>query len=198
MASGTRSSPSTISVGGGARQHQEALLAALGVVSGVLTSPGSSTWMVMPKSEALASGSESKKRPQPGAACHGAAVALTTNHGSVGVPGARSRSCRRLRSRPMPPSAPPYRRRRPSAARPRDARRGARGGGPGVDRRRLQRQPRPGRMGRDRRGPDGAEPVELSGGETHTTNNRMEYTAALEGLRSLPAGRRPASSPTRG
>ena len=37
-------------------------------------------------------------------------------------------------------------------------------------------------------GPDGAEPVELSGGEAHTTNNRMEYTAALEGLRSLPAG----------
>ena len=37
---------------------------------------------------------------------------------------------------------------------------------------------------------DGAEPVELSGGEAHTTNNRMEYTAALEGLRSLPAGSR--------
>lgn len=33
-------------------------------------------------------------------------------------------------------------------------------------------------------------PVELSGGEPHTTNNRMEYTAALEGLRSLPAGSR--------
>ena len=32
--------------------------------------------------------------------------------------------------------------------------------------------------------------VELSGGEPHTTNNRMEYTAALEGLRSLPAGSR--------
>ena len=32
--------------------------------------------------------------------------------------------------------------------------------------------------------------VELSGGEAHTTNNRMEYTAALEGLRSLPAGSR--------
>jgi ribonuclease HI len=30
--------------------------------------------------------------------------------------------------------------------------------------------------------------VELSGGEAHTTNNRMEYTAALEGLRSLPPG----------
>jgi ribonuclease HI len=38
-------------------------------------------------------------------------------------------------------------------------------------------------------GPDAdVEPVELSGGEPHTTNNRMEYTAALEGLRSLPAG----------
>ena len=33
--------------------------------------------------------------------------------------------------------------------------------------------------------PDGAE-LELSGGDRHTTNNRMEYTAALEGLRSLP------------
>jgi ribonuclease HI len=34
--------------------------------------------------------------------------------------------------------------------------------------------------------PDRPEPVELSGGEPHTTNNRMEYTAALEGLRWLP------------
>ena len=34
----------------------------------------------------------------------------------------------------------------------------------------------------------GGETVELSGGERHTTNNRMEYTAALEGLRSLPGG----------
>jgi ribonuclease HI len=33
-------------------------------------------------------------------------------------------------------------------------------------------------------------PVELSGGAPHTTNNRMEYTAALEGLRALPAGSR--------
>jgi len=37
---------------------------------------------------------------------------------------------------------------------------------------------------------DGAEPVELSGGESHTTNNRMELTAALEGLRALPDGGR--------
>ena len=36
--------------------------------------------------------------------------------------------------------------------------------------------------------PDAREPIELSGGEAHTTNNRMEYMAALEGLRSLPAG----------
>ncbi|WP_037409742.1 ribonuclease H family protein [Candidatus Solirubrobacter pratensis] len=36
--------------------------------------------------------------------------------------------------------------------------------------------------------PDGGEAVELSGGEPKTTNNRMELTAALEGLRSLPAG----------
>ena len=34
------------------------------------------------------------------------------------------------------------------------------------------------------------EPVELSGGAAHTTNNRMEYTAALEGLRALPDGSR--------
>ena len=36
----------------------------------------------------------------------------------------------------------------------------------------------------------GDEPVELSGGESHTTNNRMEYTAALKGLEALPAGSR--------
>jgi ribonuclease HI len=38
--------------------------------------------------------------------------------------------------------------------------------------------------------PDGTGPVELSGGEAHTTNNRMEYTAALNGLRALPANSR--------
>jgi ribonuclease HI len=32
----------------------------------------------------------------------------------------------------------------------------------------------------------GGPPLELSGSAAHTTNNRMEYTAALEGLRSLP------------
>ena len=36
--------------------------------------------------------------------------------------------------------------------------------------------------------PGGGDPVELSGGEPDTTNNRMELTAALEGLRALPAG----------
>jgi len=36
----------------------------------------------------------------------------------------------------------------------------------------------------------GRPPVELSGGAPHTTNNRMEYTAALEGLRALPSGSR--------
>jgi ribonuclease HI len=36
----------------------------------------------------------------------------------------------------------------------------------------------------------GAYPLELSGGEPHTTNNRMEYTAALKGLKALPAGSR--------
>ena len=33
---------------------------------------------------------------------------------------------------------------------------------------------------------EGGDAVELSGGERQTTNNRMELTAALEGLRSLP------------
>ena len=41
-----------------------------------------------------------------------------------------------------------------------------------------------GREGRD----DHAGSIELAGGDPRTTNNRMEYTAALEGLRSLPAG----------
>ena len=36
----------------------------------------------------------------------------------------------------------------------------------------------------------GGEAVELSGGEPHTTNNRMEYMAAIGGLRSLPDGSR--------
>ena len=31
----------------------------------------------------------------------------------------------------------------------------------------------------------GGEPLELSGSAAYTTNNRMEYTAALEGLRAL-------------
>ena len=39
-------------------------------------------------------------------------------------------------------------------------------------------------------GQDGARPIELSGGAAYSTNNRMEYTAALEGLRALPAGSR--------
>ena len=39
-------------------------------------------------------------------------------------------------------------------------------------------------------GAGGEPPRELSGGAPQTTNNRMEYTAALEGLRSLPAGTR--------
>jgi len=38
----------------------------------------------------------------------------------------------------------------------------------------------------------GGEPVEHSGGDPATTNNRMELTAALEGLRTLPAGSRVA------
>ena len=38
--------------------------------------------------------------------------------------------------------------------------------------------------------PGSGEAVELSGSAPATTNNRMEYTAAIEGLRSLPAGTR--------
>jgi ribonuclease HI len=38
--------------------------------------------------------------------------------------------------------------------------------------------------------PDGSEPTEISGSEPHTTNNRMEYSAAIEGLRSLADGSR--------
>jgi ribonuclease HI len=49
--------------------------------------------------------------------------------------------------------------------------------------------PGPGGWGAVVVGADGGE-VELSGGDAATTNNRMEYTAALEGLRSLPAGSR--------
>jgi ribonuclease HI len=37
---------------------------------------------------------------------------------------------------------------------------------------------------------DGSADVELWGGEPHTTNNRMEYLAAIEGLRALPAASR--------
>lgn len=36
--------------------------------------------------------------------------------------------------------------------------------------------------------PDGGSPTELSGGEAQTTNNRMEFSAALGGLRALPDG----------
>ena len=38
--------------------------------------------------------------------------------------------------------------------------------------------------------PNGPPPVEHSGGEPDTTNNRMELTAAIEGLRSLEGGAR--------
>ncbi len=40
--------------------------------------------------------------------------------------------------------------------------------------------------------PDGGEPVERSGGDPHTTNNRMELMAVIEGLRALPDGSRVA------
>ena len=36
--------------------------------------------------------------------------------------------------------------------------------------------------------PDGSAPIERSGGAAQTTNNRMEYSAAIEGLKAIPAG----------
>ena len=92
-------------------------------------------------------------------------------------------------TRRMPSSAPPYRRRRPKAPRAPEApveallgetliwTDGACSGNPG-----------PGGWAAIVVGPDGAEPVELSGGDGYTTNNRMEYTAALAGLRALAPG----------
>jgi ribonuclease HI len=40
--------------------------------------------------------------------------------------------------------------------------------------------------------PAGGEAIELSGGDPDTTNNRMELTAAIEGLRALPDGAKAA------
>src|SRR3954471_18123064 len=54
----------------------------------------------------------------------------------------------------------------------------------------CSRNPGPGGWAAIVVGPDGGGRVELSGGQPDTTNNRMEYTAALEGLRSLPDGTR--------
>jgi ribonuclease HI len=89
----------------------------------------------------------------------------------------------------MPSSAPPYRRRRPKAppvpetpvqARPGECLVWTDGA--------CQGNPGPGGWAAIVVPHDGGAPVEHSGGEPHTTNNRMEYMAALEGLRSLPAG----------
>ena len=44
---------------------------------------------------------------------------------------------------------------------------------------------------------DGGDHVELSGGEKLTTNNRMELSAALNGLRRCPTARTSSWSPTR-
>jgi ribonuclease HI len=90
----------------------------------------------------------------------------------------------------MPSSAPPYRpRRRAKSSRPPETPVEARAGEAliwtdGA----CSGNPGPGGWAAIVVGADGGEPVELSGGEGHTTNNRMEYTAALEGLRSLEAG----------
>ena len=52
----------------------------------------------------------------------------------------------------------------------------------------CQGNPGPGGRGAIVVAPDSGEPAELSGGAPHTTNNIMELTAALEGLRALPGG----------
>jgi ribonuclease HI len=51
----------------------------------------------------------------------------------------------------------------------------------------CRRNPGPGGWAAIVVGADGGETVELSGGAPDTTNNRMEYQAAIEGLRSLAA-----------
>src|ERR1700760_2775884 len=89
----------------------------------------------------------------------------------------------------MPSSAPAARRRRPRAPRPAETPVEAGPGEPLVwTDGACSGNPGPGGWAAIVVGPDGAKPVELSGGEGHTTNNRMEYTAALEGLRWLQAG----------
>ena len=89
----------------------------------------------------------------------------------------------------MPSSAPPHRRRRAKAPRPPETPVAARPGEALVwTDGACSGNPGPGGWAAIVVGPEGEEPVELSGGESHTTNNRMEYTAALEGLRSLPTG----------
>jgi len=54
----------------------------------------------------------------------------------------------------------------------------------------CRRNPGPGGWAAIVVGADGGPTVELSGGAPDTTNNRMEYQAAIEGLRALPAGSR--------
>ena len=55
--------------------------------------------------------------------------------------------------------------------------------GDDLHRRRLQGQPRPRRLGRVAE--SGEHEKELCGGETLTTNNRMELTAVIEALAAL-------------
>ena len=90
--------------------------------------------------------------------------------------------------RPLQRSHPrPRRRSRAGRGPTRRARpwRGAR-----VDGRRVLRQPGPRRRAAIVVAPGGGEPVELTGGAPHTTNNRMEYTAALQ-RPALAAGGQP-------
>jgi ribonuclease HI len=54
----------------------------------------------------------------------------------------------------------------------------------------CRRNPGPGGWAAIVVGADGGEVLELSGSAPDTTNNRMEYQAAIEGLRALPAGAR--------
>ena len=94
----------------------------------------------------------------------------------------RVAAARIARHATCPPPLRPHRR---------DPGRGPSRGGAGVDRRRLppqSRAPAAGPRSSCRR--TLTRTVELHGGAPDTTNNRMEFTAAIEGLRALPAGSR--------
>ena len=110
-------------------------------------------------------------------------IALDAAVSSLGRDGVRYWGCPHpatIARRCLPPP-PPRHQGNPRRAAPR---RGA-----DLDRRRLQRQPRARAAGRRSSSPPTAATRSSSpAASTPTTNNRMELTAALEGLRSLPDG----------